>query len=388
MSPADTTSAATGLGYSPSKLAGPGFKPHADMPPLERPGRPYSFFEFWKPLYFYLPVWAYAAWLSLRYRGMSLPTIANPRLPMGGLVGESKQALLTELGEKGIEHLAPYVTFPRTGAGAEKDTAVALAKMEDAGLGYPLVAKPDLGCRGIGVKLICDRSDLAHYVAAFPKDLTIMLQDLVTAEGEAGIFYVRLPGEPKGKIFSLTLKYSAYVKGDGRSTLRELILADPRAARISEIYFARHAARLGEVIPEGAAFRLSFTRNHCRGAIFRDGEAYITPEMTRAFDEISQEMPEFYFGRYDVRFDSLAELQEGRNFKIVEFNGAGSEALHIWDGRMPLWRAYRDLLTQYRLLYKIGYMNRRRGYKPTPFRELIRSYRNQLKLDSDLPLTD
>ena len=110
--------------------------------------------------------------------------------------------------------------------------------------------------------------------------------------------------------------------------------------------------------------------------------------MTRAFDEISQEIPEFYFGRFDVRFDSLAALQRGEDFTIVEFNGAGSEALHIWDGRMPLWRAYRDLLKQYKLLYQIGHLNRKRGYKPTPFSELIRLYREQLKLDGRLPLTD
>ena len=388
MPPSDPTSAATSLGYSPAKLAAPGFKPHADMPPLERAGRPYSFFEFWKPLYFYLPVWAYAGWLSLRYGGLSLPTIANPRLPKGGLVGESKRDTLSELGPLGRRSLAPYITVTRSDAGAEKDAALALERMDEAELAFPLVAKPDLGARGVGVKLVCSRDDLVDYLSAFPQDLDVMLQELVTAEGEAGVFYVRLPGEPKGRIFSLTLKYSAYVKGDGRKTLRELILDDPRAARISEIYFERHAERLDSVIPDGASFRLSFTRNHCRGAIFRDGQEHITPEMTQAFDEIAQEIPEFYFGRFDVRFDSLNALKRGEDFSIVEFNGAGSEALHIWDGRMPLWRAYRDLLKQYRLLYKIGYLNRKRGYKPTPFRELIRLYRAQLKLDGSLPLTD
>lgn len=388
MPPADPTSLATSLGYSPAKLAAPGFRPHADMPPLERAGSPYSFFEFWRPLYFYLPVWAYAGWLSLRYGGLSLPTIANPRLPKGGLVGESKRETLEELGEEGLSHLAPYTTLTRSSASAEEDGDLAQRRMAEAGLAFPLVAKPDLGCRGIGVKLICNREDLVAYLAAFPEGLELMLQELVTAEGEAGIFYVRLPGDPKGRIFSLTLKYSAYVKGDGHKTLRDLILADPRAARISEIYFERHAAQLDTVIPKGATFRLSFTRNHCRGAIFRDGQAYITPEMTRAFDRIAQEIPEFYFGRFDVRFDSLAALQRGEDFTIVEFNGAGSEALHIWDGRMPLWRAYRDLLQQYALLYKIGHLNRKRGYKPMPFRELIRLYREQLRLDGSLPLTD
>lgn len=390
MPPADPITAAARLGYSQDRLAAPGFCPHGDMPPLERDGNCYSFFEFWRPLYFYLPIWAYAIWLSLRYGGATLPTIANPKLHLGGLVGESKRETLALLGPRGKAHLAPYIAFTRSGTphSSQEDTDQALGRMADAGLGFPLVAKPDLGCRGIGVKLICGPEDLAEYIASFPMGLTLILQELVTAEGEAGVFYVRLPGEPRGKIFSLTLKYSAYVKGDGRRRLRDLILDDPRAARISAIYFKRHAAQLDSVVPKDVAFRLSFTRNHCRGAIFRDGNGYITQRMTEAFEAIAREIPEFYFGRFDVRFDSLAALQRGEDYSIVEFNGAGSEALHIWDGQTPLWRAYRDLLRQYALLYKIGYVNKKRGYKPAPLREVFRLYRELLQLDSEMPLTD
>lgn len=71
-------------------------------------------------------------------------------------------------------------------------------------------------------------------------------------EAEAGVFYVREPGGEGGRIVSLTLKYFPYVHGDGRSTLRELILADPRAGRVPHLYLPRHAARLDQVPEAGS----------------------------------------------------------------------------------------------------------------------------------------
>jgi hypothetical protein len=52
------------------------------------------------------------------------------------------------------------------------------------------------------------------------------------AEGEAGIFYCRRPGQPQGRIISITPKYFPYVTGDGWRTLRQLILGDARAERM------------------------------------------------------------------------------------------------------------------------------------------------------------
>ena len=53
-----------------------------------------------------------------------------------------------------------------------------------------------------------------------------------TDPGEAGIFYIRHPDEATGRITSMTLKHPPVVTGDGRSTLRALILADDRAGRV------------------------------------------------------------------------------------------------------------------------------------------------------------
>src|SRR5215471_20986268 len=53
--------------------------------------------EFWPPYVFYPPVIAYIAYLGLRFRSFTLFTAANPAMPAGGFVGESKHEILTHL---------------------------------------------------------------------------------------------------------------------------------------------------------------------------------------------------------------------------------------------------------------------------------------------------
>src|SRR6185437_3308207 len=149
-----------------------------------------------------------------------------------------------------------------------------------------------------------------------PSGARVLFQVLCTYEGEAGVFYVRQPGEKIGKITSITLKYFPSVTGDGYSTLEELILKDPRAAHFKEAYFARNKAHLTRVIPLGEKVKLVTVGNHCRGAIFRNGEAAITSELTTKIDQIAKEIPEFYMGRFDIRFQSFEELKKGEGLAI------------------------------------------------------------------------
>ena len=259
--------------------------------------------------------------------------------------------------------------------------------MRTAGLTFPVVAKPDLGMRGAGVQVARDRADLEAYIAAFPAGARFVLQELVKAEGEAGVYYVRRPGEPAGRLFSLTLKYFPYVTGDGRTTLRHLIERSPRAGRIAHLYLDRHQERLDDIVPEGQAVRLAFAGSHSRGAIFRNGHEHITPAMSAAFDRVSKSMGEFYMGRFDVRFEDFEALKAGHGFKIIEVNGAGGEATHIWDSRTRLRDAYATLFEQFRLLFEIGAENRQRGFEPTTPLGLIRAHLYQRRLTKAYPLT-
>lgn len=329
------------------------------------PGQPtFSAFELWPARFFYIPMVLQWAALALRYRSLTLPTLANPGMEAGGLVGESKFAILSQLGREGNRWVAPYTSFSvGTASGTPSaDLPQALAALETAGIDFPFVAKPDIGCRGTGVRIVRTVADLDHYLANFPRRERIIFQRLITAKNEAGIFYIRAPGEERGRIVSITLKLFPEVVGDGRSTLEELIEADPRAGKIKAIYLARHGAQKDRVLEAGEIFPLVFTGNHCRGAIFKDGRSQITPEMEARFDAIARGMPEFYFGRFDVRYDSLEDLRAGRNFWLIEVNGAGSEATHIWDNSTRLGDAYRFLFFQQRTLFEFGAANRARGF--------------------------
>ena len=366
-------------------------RPHLGMPPLDVGGPALSYFEFWPMWAFYPPIMAYAAWLMLRHRGALLPTVANPSFPGGGFYGESKAAILALATTHVPQWVAPFIRWQRPEQAAadltgERDAA--LAALQAAGLSLPVVAKPDLGCRGAGVKLVRTPADLLNYIEAFPSGAAFLLQRLVPHEGEAGIFYCRRPGQAHGRVVSITLKYFPHVTGDGRSTLRELILADPRAGKLSHLYLRRHLARLEQVPAAGESIRLAFAGSHSRGAIFRNGTHLVTPEMEARFDAIAQALPEFHFGRFDVRFEDFAAVQRGEGFTILEINGAGAESTHIWDRRTSLLRAWRDLMHQYRWLFEIGAANRARGFKPMRLAEFIRDYRREKALTPKYPATD
>ncbi len=368
----------------------PGKPMHQGMPPFDPSGPALSFYEFWPPRLFYIPISIAWVLLSIRHGSPTLPTIANPLFPVGGYVGDSKEAILSKVGGESSSLVARFTALTRSNGNTSvsEDSQRAEALMRDKNLAYPVVIKPDVGCRGVGVQIVRHTEELATYLETFPTGGRVIIQELVPHEGEAGVFYIWFPDQKEGFIFSLTLKYNPFVVGDGTSTLRELIEKDRRAGQIKHVYMQRHRHRLDDIVPKGQNFRLAFTGSHSRGTIFRNGNQFITESMREAFDRISYDTPEFYFGRFDIRFSDYRELQEGHGFRIVEINGAGGEATHIWDRKTPISEAYRTLLRQYRYLFEIGAGNRRRGFKPSTLRELWKAYRKEKALTERYPHTE
>ena len=346
--------------------------------------RTLSSFEFWPGWLFYIPIVVFWILLGLRHRCFSLPTAANPRVETGGLCGERKTTILDQAGPDAANWIAPYIVL-LTGV---DDLARALDGMTDAGLSMPIVVKPNIGCNGTGVRLIDTRMALEAALAAFPRNIELVMQELVPHDGEAGIFYVREPGASTGHITSLTLKQAPMIVGDGRSTIQSLILQDERSRHVPDLYLPRLTSRLDEVLRQGERLRLVFAGNHCKGSIFTDGSSDITRALTMRVDAIMQAIPDFHFGRLDVRFENAAALRSGEGFRIIEINGVGSEATHIWDPQTSLWTAYRDQFRHYRLAFEIGAEMRRLGAKPTPLLELLAFWRLQRRLMASYPLND
>lgn len=352
------------------------------------PAQPVSFFEFWPAWLFYAPIALQWLALGIRYGSPTLLTAANPRIAAGGLCGESKASILDQVTGEARNWLARYVTLATDEQNPARDLPAAEVALAAAGLALPLVGKPDIGCNGTGVRLIENKGALARFFADYPRGVRVILQEYVPHDGEAGLFYVRNPGDRHGRITSLTLKSAPSIVGDGRSTLEELIRADPRAGLVPHLYLPRLRARLAEVPPTGVPVRLVFVGNHCKGSTFQNGAAEITDTLTHVIDGIAQAIPEFYFGRIDVRFASLAELRRGRGFRIIEINGAGSEATHIWDPNTRLSEAYAAQFFHYHAAFAIGRANRARGHRPSGFIETFRLWRMQKRLMASYPMND
>jgi hypothetical protein len=121
------------------------------------------------------------------------------------------------------------------------------------------------------------------------------------------------------------------------------------------------------------------------GGLYRDGGVCITPKLTAAVDAIARDMPEFYFGRFDVRFDTLADLSAGRGFTIMEINGAGSEAIQAWDPDIGLTAGLQMIFQKQSLLFAIGDTMRRRGVRPIGVIELIKLNMRQNRLIARYP---
>lgn len=357
------------------------------MPSLARLSRLVARAERIPASLFYLPVVLRWFRLALRYRSLTLPTIANPMIETGGFWGESKSGCMDQVGKPSRHWLADYITLARGSGDAGEELARAMALMDDVGLGFPVVAKPDIGWQGRGVRLVDDAEQLRRYLAEFPAGERLLLQRPVPHDGEAGVFYARLPGEAEGRVFSLTLRYFPFVIGDGRSTLRQLILRDPRAGWKSRYHLGSHPEHLGlgrqdqERVPdEGELVRLAFIGSLRVGGLYRDVRERITTTLSRRFDAIARSMPEFYFGRFDIRFESLERLLAGEGFSIIEINGAGAEAIHVWDPEVPLRTVYRELFQAQDLMFEIAARNRARGYRPLGLVRFLRLAQRQHRL--------
>ncbi|WP_215745595.1 MULTISPECIES: D-alanine--D-alanine ligase [Gluconobacter] len=354
------------------------------MSKSEADQNPLSLFEFWPGSIFYTPIVLYWIAMGIKYRDLSISTAANPRIETGGLCGESKSSILDMGGSTAQSYIAPYVVF-RSGKGSDRR---ALDAMERKGLSFPVVIKPDIGCNGTGVKLVHNREQLEAVLPQFPDDVDMLAQELITYPVEAGLFYIRHPDEPRGRITSITYKEAPVLTGDGVSTVEELILRDPRMGLVPQIYLPRLAGKEKNVLAKGEEMPLVFAGNHCKGSVFRDGRADTTDALTARLDAIMKDIPDFHFGRVDVKAASIEDLRRGENFRIIEINGVGSEATHIWDRRTTLWEAYRAQFSHYRQTFLIGAANRARGWKTSGAFSMLHSWRKQRRLLASYPLND
>ncbi len=340
--------------------------------------------EFWPAWLFYFPVALQYLRLVVKYRGLTVPTAANPGIFSGGLVGESKVTTLLDLNASSPEFTAQACLIPVSSCVGR--LALLDAFCARLPVAYPLILKPDVGQRGVGVKLIQTRAQAVDYLNAV--QAPIVAQEYIPGPCEVGIFYYRLPEEATGRIFAITEKVFPMLVGDGRQTVEELIWQHPRCRFMADTYLRRLAPRRFEILATNETLRLVEAGNHAQGCIFQDGHHLWSQPLQDRIDSISQRLPGFFIGRYDIRYRDAADLQAGQNFKILELNGAAAEATSIYDARNSLGTAYRTLFQQWELVFRIGAANRQRGAQPTSPPLLWHKWRETSRLVRTYPVAD
>jgi hypothetical protein len=287
----------------------------------------------------------------------------------GGFLSESKKEIYNSI---------PQKYYSKTELILEK-TAIeeVILKVEKASIQYPFIAKPDIGLRGSAVKKIYDVEELKAYNSKANFDY--LIQDLIPYPNEVGIFYVRFPHEKTGKITGIVAKDFLIVEGNGILTMKQLIKANPRFELQLHSLEKEYGNELKTVLPKGEKRNLVPYGNHARGAKFIDSSHTISAKLTATIDSICQEIPEFYFGRLDIMYANWTDLENGKNFSIVEVNGAGSEPTHIYDPKHSIFFAWKELARHIAYMYQISVANHQRGFPYLSHQEGMKEYRLHLK---------
>ncbi len=161
--------------------------------------------EYWPMEVIYLPVFPIWLYFAFKARSFFFFNAANPSIKNGGMAMESK---------KEIYDIIPSQYIPKTVL-INKGMAYSkiICEIKIAGIQFPLIAKPDIGMKAFGVDKLDSEEELKNYINKFQEDF--LIQELITYQNELGVFYVRYPGESKGKITGIVEKNFLSVTGNG-----------------------------------------------------------------------------------------------------------------------------------------------------------------------------
>ncbi|MBC7828327.1 MAG: D-alanine--D-alanine ligase [Chitinophagaceae bacterium] len=314
------------------------------------------------------PVWIL---LCLRARSFFFFSASNPSIENGGFLNESKKDIHKII----PAHLSPKTVFFSLPANTDR----VIEQLNGQGMRFPLIGKPDIGGRGRGVKALKDEYDVRSYVQnAF---LDFHIQEFVAFKNEVGIFYYRYPNKTTGSISGIVEKKFLSVTGNGKNTIRELLKNEKRAILQMDSLETMYGNELNEILETGEKKTLVPYGNHARGAKFLDVSEMIDEELTATIDAVCMQVKDFYFGRLDIRYHTWEELKKGKNFSVIEVNGAGSEPTHIYDPKHSLFFAWKEIIRHWIILWRISRMNHKRGYHYLNFKDGVRMFRED-KLNS------
>jgi hypothetical protein len=306
--------------------------------------------EYWPFGIVQLPAIFYYVWLSIKARSFFFFTASNPAIEMGGLLGESKNKILNTIPER-YKAKSKFISRPIT-------LGQLLSLLKEEAFTYPVIFKPDLGERGFFVRRVNNEEEAQQYLEAFPHNF--LVQECVDLPLEFGVFYKRYPNQKFGMVFSVTGKKFLSVKGNGKETLQQLILQKDRAKlqwkKLKEVW----KDKLQMIPKDEEEIVLNKIGNHSLGTQFTNCNHLINEKLNSSFDTLAKCIPDFYYGRFDLRCNSISDLENGI-VKVMELNGCGAEPAHIYQPGYSFFKAAKEIVDHWKTIYDIAIENKRNG---------------------------
>lgn len=316
--------------------------------------------EYWPSWLTNIPVVGFWLFQAAKTGKLFFFSTVNPGAKTGGLLGNSKMDILRAIPE---QYIPKSELFKQTPYRKEQ----VLSYIAENDLSFPLIMKPDIGERGLKVERLDNLEDLNIYLKNAPYD--IILQEYVSLPMEVTLLCYRMPDSQESGITSACVKEFLSVTGDGKSNLGQLIEANERAALYLDTLGERWQKQWTDIPDHGETIWLQPIGNHCKGTKFINANDRIDEALIATFSQILRQMKGFYYGRFDMRCHTWEELKEGKNFKILEFNGVNSEPAHIYDPNYSTANRYRDFYKQWSLMARIHRAQSSLGIQPLSFRD-------------------
>lgn len=330
--------------------------------------------EYWSVYSIYLPLFPVWLYCACKARTLLFFHGANPSIKYGGMAMESK---------KEIYDLIPESWIPKTiFASSENHFKDILIRFKSQEIEFPIIVKPNIGLKGLGVVEIKNLVELENYHKN--NDYDFLIQEKINFKNEVGIFYHRFPDEKKGKITGMVKKEFLSVKGDGKKTLKDLVMENPRSAYQIKAVEQQMRNEMQKIIPENEVIILVPFGSHTRGAKFIDISTEITEKLEQKIDEICTKVNGFYYGRLDVMYENMELLKNGENFKIIEINGSKSEPTHMYDPKHSLFFAWKEITKHWEIMAKISRKNHQAGFPYLNIKEGFSALKNNLIIEKKL----
>lgn len=312
--------------------------------------------EFWPRVVLAMPNALHYLWQAIVHRSFSLLTLANRGLGAdGGLPAGSKfehySNFLRDEKNALVAAVSVKTVFVPANETLENRFEKVLSMMDENGIAFPCIMKPDAGDGGVGVCVVRSREHLRNWLEVNIDDA--VLQEYVCGN-EYEVVWSRRPNRANGRIQTVVQKDFVVIKGDGERKLEELIWADDRGVSNGKLFSKLNFREATRVLAAGETFALAPIGSRIKGANFTSRPDLRAGKLADVIDRLADACGDVHYLVLDIRAADDDALASGNGIRITGVKGAGATASTIYDGYVRMGAAYSRAFRQMNYCFSIG----------------------------------